>query len=711
MFLFICSLLFSEVYSQSGWQLQNPKFTDDIIYCKWINHNTAFLAGFNFSLVKTTDGGKTWKHKTNGIILSDDVATIQLPGFINENTGYILTNKIYKTTNGGDFWFPVSESIVWKASVAADGVIYAIKGAENPKLTKTTNDGASWSELKNVNEVNFVNISFLNAQTGFYTNSPDINQKTTDGGNTWINVNINQTGTLRNLASISFVNNTGYGIMEGRMLKTTDSGLNWFEISLVGPTEVQAISDNIVVATTGGVGNRKMAKSFDGGNTWTLKNLPEFLYVSFYNENLGFAFYHKGVLYKTINLGETFLDIGSNFGFNVDLVKVQTISKDKSYALSFDSSLFLTSDRGMHWDKIPLALKITSFKFYDENFGFASNGSGIYKTSNGGYNWQIRKEIPQVKNFNTVGENKFYFLNKQYDPSTARSDSSFVRYSENGGQTYRTLYSKGDIHQHNLIDEVYNFRSLNFINESTGYLISNVTTLLFGWSYDYDSWIVRTTDAGETWEELCNIDHTTGGTLQLFESGIGYLTNDFGLCKTTNGGFNWNVVSSMSVGFGAIDFINETTGYAALNGSIYVTVNGGSNWTLQADYRSVRDIDMLNSSIGYAVGEGGTICFTNNGGVGVTRVSSFVNNYSLSQNYPNPFNPTTKINFAIPKSGIVQIKVYDLIGREVQILVNEFKATGEYTVDFNGSSLSNGVYFYKLITNDFVDTKKMILVK
>ncbi len=87
------------------------------------------------------------------------------------------------------------------------------------------------------------------------------------------------------------------------------------------------------------------------------------------------------------------------------------------------------------------------------------------------------------------------------------------------------------------------------------------------------------------------------------------------------------------------------------------------------------------------------------------------NDFKLYQNYPNPFNPVTRINFAIPKQGMVVLKVYDVLGRELKSLVNEVKAPGEYYVDFNATELSSGVYFYKLESNNFSDIKKMILIK
>ncbi|MFA5012615.1 MAG: S8 family serine peptidase [Ignavibacteria bacterium] len=106
------------------------------------------------------------------------------------------------------------------------------------------------------------------------------------------------------------------------------------------------------------------------------------------------------------------------------------------------------------------------------------------------------------------------------------------------------------------------------------------------------------------------------------------------------------------------------------------------------------------------------VCLVINTAVGVNPSGANVPNvYSLSQNYPNPFNPSTKINFAIPKQGLVTLKIYDVLGREVRILVNDVKSAGNYTVDFNASEFSSGVYFYRIQANDFSDVKRMLLVK
>ncbi|MBC8044430.1 MAG: T9SS type A sorting domain-containing protein, partial [Rhizobacter sp.] len=93
------------------------------------------------------------------------------------------------------------------------------------------------------------------------------------------------------------------------------------------------------------------------------------------------------------------------------------------------------------------------------------------------------------------------------------------------------------------------------------------------------------------------------------------------------------------------------------------------------------------------------------------QYSPVATNFALTQNYPNPFNPTTNITYTLQKPETVSLKVYDVLGREVETLVQSRKAAGTYTVTFNASKLTSGVYFYRLNAGGFVSSKKMMLVK
>ena len=85
--------------------------------------------------------------------------------------------------------------------------------------------------------------------------------------------------------------------------------------------------------------------------------------------------------------------------------------------------------------------------------------------------------------------------------------------------------------------------------------------------------------------------------------------------------------------------------------------------------------------------------------------------YSLIQNYPNPFNPSTTIQYSIPKDVWVNIRVYDISGREVTTLVNEYKTSGNYSTRFDGNNLASGIYYYRIDAGEFKDSKKMLLIK
>lgn len=95
--------------------------------------------------------------------------------------------------------------------------------------------------------------------------------------------------------------------------------------------------------------------------------------------------------------------------------------------------------------------------------------------------------------------------------------------------------------------------------------------------------------------------------------------------------------------------------------------------------------------------------------VGIKQISQTAAEFNLMQNYPNPFNPSTKIKFSIPKDGFTDLRVYDVLGREVAVLYTGFNKAGEYETEFNSFGIASGVYFYKLTTPDNVSVKKMIV--
>jgi len=118
--------------------------------------------------------------------------------------------------------------------------------------------------------------------------------------------------------------------------------------------------------------------------------------------------------------------------------------------------------------------------------------------------------------------------------------------------------------------------------------------------------------------------------------------------------------------------------------------------------------------IGTAVGDIGTILRTTNGGltyVKPTRMGDAPSQFVLEQNYPNPFNSSTIISFSMPLGSFVSLKVFDLLGREVGIIVSGEMPAGNYSRQWNSTNISSGIYFYRLQTDTYSETKKLVLLK
>ncbi|MFZ1321991.1 MAG: T9SS type A sorting domain-containing protein, partial [Ignavibacteria bacterium] len=207
--------------------------------------------------------------------------------------------------------------------------------------------------------------------------------------------------------------------------------------------------------------------------------------------------------------------------------------------------------------------------------------------------------------------------------------------------------------------------------------------------------------------------------VSFINDSVGFVGGEI-VFKTTNFGLTWDSVGAVPYGFEeayCIEFADEQTGYSGgTTGTLFKTTDGGGSWVQQQGSEFgqgfFRSIYAYNDSIVWVVGNG-KILFTESGGmVNIEQLSSDIpNDFELYQNYPNPFNPKTKIKFEIKNISDVNLEVFDILGRKIYTLVNERLQTGTYDVDFEISDQNSGVYFYKLSTESFSKTMKMILIK
>ena len=249
---------------------------------------------------------------------------------------------------------------------------------------------------------------------------------------------------------------------------------------------------------------------------------------------------------------------------------------------------------------------------------------------------------------------------------------------------------------------------IKFLNANTGYILK--------------PYLEKTTNMGNNWTRL--IDSSNMGEICIVNTDTIYISSGTGRVKiSTNGGLTWNIRNiGYNIGICRLRFINSKTGWALSSSgtTILKTTNAGVNWQLQTNNNSgitLRDLYILDENYLWAVGDSnstkGIVFRTTTGGalfVNQTGTETPIN-YKLEQNYPNPFNPKTNIKFDIAKSEFVTLKVYNILGKEIETLVNDKLSSGSYEVKWDASQYPSGIYFYNLQAGNFSETKKMTLIK
>jgi len=350
--------------------------------------------------------------------------------------------------------------------------------------------------------------------------------------------------------------------------------------------------------------------------------------------------------------------------------------------------------------------------FLNNNTGYVSGGYNapgvLYKTTNQGINWiQINTGFGLAyKDMSVLNEDTIWLADDN------PIDGGVFR-TTNGGQNWTQQFSGGSQNP----DKIYMY------NARIGFMGA----------------LYKTTNSGENWIHILG---EPMGQMYFIDSLTGYRAIGY-MKKTTDGGLSWQAQTLPS---GGIILTSSIINFSIINkdsiwgvgaeafffpgqfrGLIYKTTDKGNTWGYQlpdttihiSKYHYSRFINKLNgwsyhpsSAVHTVTGGGDTTYYT-----GINLVSSQIpKGIKLYQNYPNPFNPITKIRFEIPKSSFVKLIVYDILGKEVATLINEKLSSGSYEVDWpaptgDGTDYTSGVYFYRLVTKEYSETKKMLLIK
>jgi photosystem II stability/assembly factor-like uncharacterized protein len=399
----------------------------------------------------------------------------------------------------------------------------------------------------------------------------------------------------------------------------------------------------------------------DCAGQWILQNTgssTDFHSVKFINKNTGWIC-GTGVIAKTTNAGWNWVQQTHPAG-NKRLECLSVIDSSTLYCVGMFKTILKTTNGGENWTAIENGPYGTgdSYQaayFINKNTGWVSgSGQKIWKTTNGG-NSLIQIYIADLVN-------DIYF--KDSLTGLVCGDGGFLQRTTNGG---------------------YNWYTPNIELNFMGYTFSKLS--VFNNQY------------------CCVIG---------LQNGPVYRSTDFGM--------NWDSVGRVAGIFDiySVRFSNANTGWCGGGGTpggrMFRTTNGGYNWVRMDNDNNpgyIGDIYFQNDSIGWAAGSNGMVLYTTNGGLSyVNQISTSIpESFVLHQNYPNPFNSTTNIMFEIKAKGFYKLEIYDAAGRKADNLFEGMKTPGTYRINYDASKLSSGVYFYKLIGSNNLQTKKFILIK
>ncbi|MCC6865002.1 MAG: T9SS type A sorting domain-containing protein [Ignavibacteria bacterium] len=676
-------------------------------YVKTFNATTYYALGYAGTFIKTTNSGSNWfiTHKVFGQQL-DNQWFIYSGWFFDQNTGLACgeSGKVSRTTNGGTSWDTISTGVT--ATLYGMHFINTTTGfmctSTSGDILKTTNAGLNWTAISTGSSTSLYNIYAYDVNHIYATSSSANLRYTTNGGTNWLTVS---TGSSSTLYDVCFKDvNTGWVCGTSTAIRvTTNGGTNWTQTSTGLPsTTFYELSYITSVNTLYASGNAIYAfKSTDNGSTWdSVQIAANQVYISTqYSLDRNGSSMVTGGAFGLIN---TSTNSGTNWVAHNYLGYAGTLNdvwcenmNGKVIAVGSVAPvpIIISSNGGMNWNftaSTNVTFTCYGIKMLTSNTGYVCGSTSMLaKTTNGGLNWDTTKIYPTSTTLYGID-----FINT----STGWTSGST-------GRIFKTTDSGANwvLQTSGVTNTLY---SIDMFDANTGWFVGTTGS------------IRKTTDGGTTWTAQTPGTTSSLYDVQMFDANTGYLCGLSGnVRKTTNGGTDWDTVTvPYTSSLYALSFINVNTGFiAGSSGLTYRTSNGGSSWeVLNTAGSTTNGIYARGYDSAYAVASSAGVFKLHNLLVGgITWNNEIPESYRLEQNFPNPFNPVTTIKFAIPKTAKVTLKVYDILGREVDILFNDIEMNaGTVSYKYDASNLASGIYFYSLIANNNkIDTKKMVLVK
>ena len=739
-----------------GGRTWSERTVDGEIYA--VDENTAYAISRTLdyeSILKTSDGGLNWQS-----ILKYRDGAVEAIRFFNKNVGIascqIMNDRnIVKTSNGGLNWYditPNSANYKYHYNYAGIGatcfinedevIIYGsvmcyrdrIKVPDKAFIIKTSDGGATWEEKLIPEFVTMSGLQFINESSGYFlahfdsipvadpdpgpnpipdpfsNTSADISSNgeiytafcyTTDRLESWKRI-IEFPEHLELISIYAPNQNTTYAVLSGDtstyLLSTTNGGAIWQIRQNLPAGEVYYLKDGAWfilnpanVERLGGT----VWRSTDKGNSWNIQyysNRDPFSDVYFLDKSRGFVFRGYG------------FDGGHCLG--------------RFWGCGCIGYADVTNDGGKTWEPLPFECNyiLHSCLFLDNDLGFllgscgGCSGSAIFKTIDRGKTWSGQA-------YDDFQNSDLYFSNDQIgwvagSAVNLESDTSgaIILGTTDGGNKWDIVWNYPNTEE----NDYYSLESIHG---------SGATA----WAVGERGMMVKYTEEHQ-WQLQSGVTDLPLNKVYFSDEQHGWITGGYSnanescyiVLRTADGGETWQEIPDLKYRINDIYFENNLHGWIVGadtrdRGIIWETSDGGDTWSVQSENLNASlNAIHFHENFGWAVGDNGLILGTANNSI---RSINEENNqayplaFNLSQNYPNPFNPKTVIRYTLPLASRIDLSVYNLLGEKVATLVSERQLAGQHQVKWDASAFPSGVYLYRLDAGDFIETKKLLLIK
>jgi photosystem II stability/assembly factor-like uncharacterized protein len=628
--------------------------------------------------------------------------------------------NVYRSTNGGTSWTRIASTGYSYAFVATPaGAIYS---GGTLGISRSTDRGATWSSAGISFPITATPYSFCADSSGrlfcgSYGNKGIF--RSTDNGATWVQNGLTTADFINEISA----NKSGgvYAATNIGVFRSTDGGNNWVQVNngltVLDVRAIIATSTYVFAGTLAG----GVFRSIDGGNSWTHMS------TGLTNEVNSLALGPFGQLYAGTNVGVyRSVDNANNWSQMsssglIPIVYHLVVKSDGTLIAGNSFGIFRSTDLGNNWDRINTGVKGGfMYSVAANSNGYIFGGAhGIFRSSDLGSSWtSVGPQNGYARLLATSTTSAVY----------AGTDVGVYRSTDDGATWLSTPVA---------------FAQVLAVAPSGIVFVGHSTAML------------RSTNGGVSWDSInTGLPKASRRAIGITPAGVVYVSvSGNGLYRSSNNGTTWTlstltqeVTSLCCPQTGVVLACTGATGFyrSSDNGQSWTVLNNGvglSNvYALVANSRGdifasavgvYQSTDAGNSWISVGQGvtssvismavsrEGNLIAGTGGSGVfrgdlvasGVKGSSVLPVDFALEQNYPNPFNPSTIINYQVSAPGRVLLRVFNAIGQEVAVLVNEQKNPGAYSIRWDAQVAPSGIYFYRLQAGDRLETKKMVYLR